>query len=186
MSMPEREWELYAAAWRAETAPVDPAPLRRLVAAQRRRLVAVVAGEAAVLAGCAALSWWVAADGVETWELVWLATLWGFAAIASAFAFWNRRGTWKSLGESVEDHVRLARLRATRAAQAFLFGCGLIVAETVAVLAQLAWWGRLTVAALLCLAAVGAGIAGVGWLAYRRYRRDAQVLAAYTSAAGSG
>jgi hypothetical protein len=179
MSTPERDWELWEAAWRTAGERVDPAPLRRLLAVQRRRLVAVAAGEALVVAGCVVLTWWIASDGLEAWEAVWLLTLWGFAAVATGFAVWNRRGTWRSLGEAVQDHVRLARQRAARNARASAFACGLLVAETVAVLAQLAWFGRLTPAAVACLAATGAGIGALGFIAYRRSRREEELLASY-------
>lgn len=186
MTMPDREWELYEAAWRTASERVDPAPLRRLVAAQRRRLVAVTLGEAAIVAGCGLLSWWVASDGIEAWELIWLLTLWGFAVVASAFALWNRRGTWRNLGESVEDHVRLARLRAARKGRAAVFACGLFVAEAVAVVLQLAWLGRLTAAALGLLLVTAAGFAAGGWLAYRRSRREKELLASYMPSSEPG
>ena len=132
MSTPLTEWEDLEGVWRQEEQPVDLAPLRRLLAAQRRRLVAVVTVEAVLVLAFGWLSWLVARDGVEAWEAVWLLTLWGFTVAAVAFAWWNRRGTWRSLGESVEEYLRLARLRARRARRSLAFACGLLVAEVVA------------------------------------------------------
>ncbi len=181
MSTPLAEWEDLAAAWqKADEAPVDLAPLRRLLAAQRRRLVAVVLGEAALVLAFAWLSWLVVRDGVQAWETVWLLTLWGFTFVAVAFALWNRRGTWRSLGESVEEYVRLARLRARRARRSLVFAAGLLVAEVVAVVAQLAWFGRASggtgvLVAGLLVGAVAMAAAGC-WLAARRIRRDLALL----------
>jgi len=170
------EWDDLGAAWRAADEPVDLGPLRRLVATQRRRLVAVVAGEAALVLAFAALSWLVARDGVATWEAVWLATLWSFTAVAVAFAAWNRRGTWAGLGESVEDHLRVARLRARRALAAVSFAIGLLVAEVVAVAVELAWYDRFGATEIALLAAVaGAVAAWCGWTR-RRVRRELALL----------
>ena len=184
MSTPVAEWEDLAAAWQSVDGtidePIDLAPLRRLLAAQRRRLVAVVLGEAALVLAFGWLTWLVARDGVEAWEAVWLVTLWGFTVVAVAFALWNRRGTWRSLGESVEEYVRLARLRARRARRSLGFAGALLVAEVVAVVAQVVWFGRasgstgLLVAGLL-VAAVAVAAAGC-WLAARRIRRELALL----------
>jgi len=181
MSTPLAEWEDLAADWQtADEGPVDVAPLRRLLAAQRRRLVAVVLGEAALVLAFGWLSWLVVRDGVEAWEVVWLLTLWGFTVVAVGFALWNRRGTWRSLGESVEEYVRLARLRAQRARASLVFSCGLLAAEVLAVVAQLIWFGRangplgLVVGSLL-VAAISV-VAGGCWLAARRIRRELALL----------
>jgi len=180
MSTPAPEWEEVAAAWRTVEEPVDLAPLRRLLAAQRRRLGAVVMIESALVLALAWLSWLVAHDGVEAWEATWLVTLWGFTIVTIAFAWWNRRGTWRSFGASVEDYVRLARLRARRARRALAFACGLLVAEVVAVVAQLVWFGHTSgsrglVIGSLLVAAI-AVVAGWCWLAASRIRAELELL----------
>jgi hypothetical protein len=170
------EWDDLGAAWRAVDEPVDLGPLRRLLATQRRRLVAMVAGEAALVLAFGCLSWLVARDGVAPWEAVWLITLWGFTAVAVAFAVWNRRGTWVGLGESVEGHLRLAQLRARRALAAVSFAIGLLLAELVAVTAELVWYDRFGPVEVALLAVVATAAAWwCGWTRWR-VRRELALL----------
>ena len=180
MSMPDTDWEALASSWRtASDPPLDATPLRQLLRSQRRRLVVVALGEAALVAGFAVLSWLVARDGVAAWEAVWLVTLWAFTLLALAFAWWNRRGTWRSLGASVEEHVRLVRRRVERNQRAVAFAGALFVVETVAIVMQLAWFDRLTPLAVALLATAGIGV-GVGCaVARRRSRRELERLADY-------
>jgi hypothetical protein len=176
----DREWEACANSWLAASGPpVDGEPLRRLLQTQRRRLLAVAIGEAVLVLAFAALSWLVARDGVVAWEAVWLLTLWAFTLVALAFVWWNRRGTWRSLGRSVEEHLRLARRRAERQRRAGAFAGALFVVETVAIVMQLAWFDRLTPLALVVLAAVGAGVAVGCAVARRRSGRELERLADY-------
>ncbi len=179
MSLPEGEWESLALDWRAASGPVDAAPLRRKVAAHRRRLIAATVGEILLVASFAWLSWLVAGDGVEPWEVVFLTTLWGFTLLAGAFAWWNRRGTWRALGESVEEFVRLTRLRAERQTRSIDFSLGLFAAEAVIIVAQLAWFGRLTAIAGLLLAVAGAVVGAWCWAMKRRVASDLAGLREY-------
>ncbi len=126
------------------------------------------------------LSWLVARDGVAAWEAVWLLTLWAFTLLALAFAWWNRRGIWRSLGASVEEHLRLARRRVERNQRAVAFAGALFVVETVAIVIQLAWFDRLT------LLMVGAARRPSAWgsaigcaIARRLGRRELERLADY-------
>lgn len=185
MNVHESEWDAWGEAWRAAEAPVDIAPLRRKIAAHRRLLIAATLGETLLVAAFLWLSARVARDGVEPWEAVWLATLWGFALLAVAFAWWNRRGTWSALGESVEECVRLTRLRAQRQRRSALFAAGLYAAEAVIVGAQLAWFDRLTLAAGLLLAALGALVAAWCWAMQRKAARDLAAVAEYERGAAA-
>ncbi len=159
----ERDWESLSDVWRSSRAGVDRAPLRKLVASQRRRLAAVVAGEVMAVAGFAWLSWLIVRDGVAVWESVWLTTLWSLTAIASAFAWWNRRGAWNAMTESVAEYQRQCAARRLRSLR---FGYALFIAEVIVVVAQLAWFGRFTVAVALFLGAFGALFAV--WAAWMR------------------
>lgn len=179
MNVHESEWDAWGQVWRTADAPVDVAPLRRKIAAHRRLLIAAALGEALLVAGFLWLSARVARGGVEPWEAVWLATLWGFTLLALAFAWWNRRGTWRALGESVEEFVRLTRLRAERQRRSALFSAGLSAAEAVIVGAQLAWFGRLTLAAGLLLAALGVLAAAGCWAMQRKAARDLAAVEEY-------
>ena len=147
MSANEREWELLSELWTSDQGVGAPVP--ELVASYRRRLAAVVAGEILTVATFAWLSWLFLRDGAEVWEAVWLTTLWSFTAVAVPFAWWNRRGTWNAMGETVAE---FQRRRAARRLRSLQFACGLFVAEVVVVGVELAWFDRFTATAALSLA----------------------------------
>ena len=149
MSANEREWELLSDLWRTSAPQLDSAAVQKLVAGYRRRLAAVVCGEILTVAGFAWLSWLFLRDGAELWETVWITTLWSFTAVAVPFAWWNRRGTWSAMGETVAE---FQRQRAVRRMRSLKFACWLFLAEVVAVGAELAWFDRFTVASAVFLA----------------------------------
>lgn len=154
MTTNERDWESLVNEWRAQREDVPTAILHRLIAAERRRTLAVIAGECAVIAGFAWFSWLAMRDGLVLWETVWLTTLWMFTAVAVPFAWWSRRGTWSAL---VENMAEFERRRDQRRRRTLGIACGLFVAEAIVVIAELAWFDRLTARPfllLLCLAVV--------------------------------
>ena len=176
------DWELLSEAWQATPAPAHAASLRDIVRSHRRRLLFVAAVEIMIVLAFAALSVFVVSDGVAPWEAVWLITLWGFTIIAVTFAIWNRRGTWTALGESVEEYVRITRLRAERRMRSVYFACGLFVAEGVAIVVQLAWFDRFTMLAAVLLAASGAAIGAWCWGTKRRVAREIETIDNYEAA----
>jgi hypothetical protein len=90
------------------------------------------------------------------WETVWLTTLWHFTAVAAPFAWWNRRGTWRSLVESVSE---FERRRTARRRRTLRFGCALFVAEVLVVSIELVWLDRVSVPAVLLLGAMTVAVA---------------------------
>jgi hypothetical protein len=173
MNANERDWEALTALWRASAADVGRAPLRRLIAAERRRLAAVVAGEIATLAAFSALTWLLLRDGVVAWEAVWLSTLWIFTAVAVPFAWRNRRGAWRSLADTVAE---FRRQRTARRVRTLRFACGLFVAEMIVVAVQLAWFDRFTRPAVAVL--VGLTAVFAGWVIWMRRRVAAETALA--------
>jgi hypothetical protein len=173
------EWTELSALWQSSAEPIDLTPLRKIAVSYRRRLVALLVGEIVVALGVAWLSVLVTRDGVEPWELVWVITLWGFTAIAVVFAWWNRRGTWSSLGESVDAYVHITRLRAQRQMQSAYFAAVFFAAEVVVIVAQLFWFGRLTSLAFLVIAAMGIVIAAWCWSIRARVVRELAAVDEY-------
>ena len=171
MNANDHDWDSLSDLWRASRDGIDRPPLQRMLASHRRRLVAVVAGEILTLAIFGWLSWLVARDGLAAWEVVWLSTLWVFAAAAAAFAWWNRRGAWSAIGLSVAEYRRKRALRHTRSLR---FGCVLFVAEVAVVVAQLAWFERFTTPVALVVVAF-AVVLGV-WCVWMQ-RRIAEEMA---------
>jgi hypothetical protein len=151
MTTNEEEWKSISALWQTSHREVSEAALRRLIAAERRGLVGATLAEIVVLGVFLYVSLVVARDGLALWEAVWLVTLWTFAAVAAAFAWWNRRRTWNGIGRSVAEY---RRLRATKHLRSIRFAWALFVAEIVVVAAELAWFDRFTVLAAVILAAL--------------------------------
>ena len=186
MSEPETtgngEWSAWREAWVSER-PADPAhrgaaepgglaALRRRLDRQRDRQIAVAAVEWLGALALVAVTVAVLRGGAAAWQIVWLATLWAFSAVAGGFAWWNRRATWHAAGATIEDAVRLARLRAERQLHTVRFVLLLFAAEVVAVLAQLAWFDRLVPLAFWALAAAGLAIGLWCAVTRRRLRRE--------------
>ena len=165
MTTHENDWESLASDWHARSEDVPAATVRRLIAAERRRTLAVIAGETAIVAGFAWLSWLAIRDGLAPWETVWLSTLWMFTAGAVPFAWWNRRGTWRAFVESVAE---FERRRDQQRRRTLRFACALFSAEAIVVMAELAWFDRLTARALLIL--LGSAVAFTGWAFWMRRR----------------
>ena len=172
MTTNEEEWESISALWQTSHRDVAETSLRRLIAARRRGVVAATVGEIALLGAFLYWSLMVARDGVAVWEGVWLVTLWTFAAVATAFAWWNRRGTWSAMGRSVAEYRRVS---ATKRLRSVRFGWVLFVAEIVVVTAELAWFDRFTVSAAMILAALALPLAVWSVWAKRRAARDIEL-----------
>lgn len=175
------EWSGWRDAWVAEPSraaarpaadPAGVADLLRHLHRQRLRMLVAAAGEVLLMLLLVAASVAILHGGAVAWKVTWLITIWVFACVAIAFAWWNRRATWRAAGTAVEDAVRLARLRGERQVRTVDFVLLLYAAETAAVLAQLAWFGRLTPTTLWALAA-GGGVVAVWYVVTRhRLRRE--------------
>lgn len=173
MNANEREWESLSTIWRAPEPEIERAPLRRLVASHRRRLAAVAACEVLMVAAFLWLSWLLVRDGLVLLEAVWLSTLWIFTAIAAPIAWWNRRGSWDSLAETVAE---FRRQRAERWRRTLYIACGLFVAEVIVVIAELVWFDRFTTLAAGFL--VVFSLAFGAWVFWMRRRVAADLAAA--------
>ena len=176
--MNELEWQDLTNVWQS-AAQDEPIALKKIVDANRRRLLLAAAGEIALVVVFALMSMLVSADGVALWELVWMATLWGFVLIAGGFAWWNRRGTWNPLGDSVAEYVRVSRLRCERQRRSIVFVIVLFLAEAIVVVAQLAWFARLTPLAAAILGASAIPVAAWCIVTKRRIERELRAIAAF-------
>ncbi|HEX7707584.1 MAG TPA: hypothetical protein VF701_14100 [Thermoanaerobaculia bacterium] len=108
-----------------------------------------------------------------------MVTVWTFVAIAVAFVVWNRRGTWRNIGESTADYARLTTLRARRQRQSLRFGLALFVVEVIAIVGQLAWFDRLTLRSVLLLGASAIVVGGWFWIVRRRIASELAMVAEY-------
>jgi hypothetical protein len=142
------DWQSLTRVWQSAGEEPAPATLSRLIAAERRRLAGTVIGELVIVAAFVWTSWLAWRDGFAAWEIVWLTTLWLFTAVAAPFAWWNRRGAWTSMVESVAE---FERRRTARRQRTLRFAVVLFLAEVVVVSIELAWFGRFNQVSALCL-----------------------------------
>lgn len=151
MTINERDWDSLTRVWQSSRHEVSAARLSQLVAAERRRLAATVLGEILMIGAFIALSAFAIRDGLAAWETVWLTTLWLFTALAVPFAWWNRRGAWSAMVESVAE---FERRRTARRSRTLRFAAVLFVTEVVVVSIELTWFDRFTTLAVALLVAM--------------------------------
>jgi hypothetical protein len=166
MTSNDHEWNSLPQVWQSAVG-AQPAPttLSRLIASERRRLAIAVVGEVLVVAAFVAMSWLALRDGLVAWEKVWLTTLWLFTAVAAPFAWWNRRGAWTSMVESVAE---FERRRTARRRRTLRFGVALFVTEILVVWIELAWFDRFGQFAVLTLGAMT--VVFVLWVVWMKRR----------------
>lgn len=176
----ESQWQAWAQDWAAASSAADlAAQLRRQAARQRSRLVATALVEGVLILALVVLTGAVLARGASTWQVVWLATLWGFGLLTLGFAYWNRRATWRAAGETVGDYLCLSRLRCERQRRTIRFALVLFAAQAIAIVAQLEWFGRLVAEALVLLAVFGMAVGIWSLVAHRRLARELERLDAF-------
>ena len=165
MTTNERDWDALTRTWQSSRDAVEARTVSRLVAAERRRLAATVLGELAIIGAFVTLSWLAIRGGLAAWETVWLTTLWLFTAVAAPFAWWNRRGAWSAMVESV---MEFERRRTARRRRTLRFASVLFVTEVLAVSIELAWFDRFTGQAIVLLVAMT--VAFAAWMLWMKRR----------------
>jgi hypothetical protein len=112
------EWEALSAEWRAASprpesregagAAVDA--LRRRVRSHGRRQALLLLSEVVMtVASLVAARWYWNQPGGR--GVVTALAILGMLALVWSFVIWNRRGSWRPLGESTREYVRLSRVR---------------------------------------------------------------------------
>lgn len=127
-----------SALWTAEHSPrqIGLEILRREALRRRRKMLLVTASEAVltiVLIGLT-LAYLLGEIPLTRDTISWLALLWISWAVATGFAFWNRRGVWATKNQSMLGHLALIEKRALRRRRAGRFVVGLTLVLTVACL----------------------------------------------------
>lgn len=172
------EWQWLSELWASESDD-DAARLRKMVKRSRLRLGMGQTGEALVLAGFGILTFVLVRRGLAPSDKLWLATVWSFAIIASALSLWNQRGMWEPLGSGTAEYLRAFREHCSRQRRNVRLAVGLYVGEVVVIVAELALLHRLTVAAVLILAALGALLGTWAVMTERRVRRESERAAVF-------
>lgn len=130
MSMATPDWALYVEAWHDDTpGHTDIERLARALRVRRLVTVLVVSGEAALTIGLAVFTWaWARNPEVLTgaWALVGIWAVW---LVATAFAWWNRRGQWVVDVANLEEFAELSLERAVRKIRVVWFSLALTVVQ---------------------------------------------------------
>jgi hypothetical protein len=114
MSTQLDEWEALGAEWRSAAPRLESGAaveaLGRRVRAHGRRQLLLLASEIVMSIGAlAAVRWyWNQSDGRGVVTAISIVVM---LAVVWSFAIWNRRGSWRPLGESTSEYVRLSRVR---------------------------------------------------------------------------
>jgi hypothetical protein len=174
----DREWLAWSEDFRELAEPPGATALRRRVERHGRGLRWLFAGELALAAAfCVVPLVWIAVAPAP-WKWAWAATLWSFAAVALAFATWNRRGTWEPAGESLASQLELDELRCRRGRRTLLFVPLLLLAEAAAIVALFdVHFPERLATAWRVLAGCAVGVAGWAALFELQIRRRLERLA---------
>lgn len=140
----ERSWLELQGLWQQDSAHRPDDELRRLARRVRRRSRALrwlAAAEivAAVAFTLLAVSLLRTHGGIFGW--VTFGAVLGFVLAATAFSWWNRRGTWSAAGEHPADYLVLERRQLDARLRALGFAWGLLVSEVVFFLFWIPWSG---------------------------------------------
>jgi hypothetical protein len=172
------EWQWLSDLWTSGSDD-DANRLRKMVRRSRFRLGVGQTVEALVLAGLGILTFVLVRRGLTPAAKLWLATAWSFAVIAAALSLWNQRGMWAPLGAGTADYLRAFREHCTRQRRNVRLAVGLYIGEVIVIVAELALLHRLTAAALLTLAALGALLGAWAVVTDRRVRRESERAAEF-------
>ena len=144
MSMPtDREWLDLAREWQSEDestrAPDIPATIRRRVQRFTWGLYAWTVLEvlslSVILAFCTSLAW----KRPQPLEVTTAVTVWLLAGVATGFALWNRRGTWRPAAATTRAFVELAHERCLRQLRGIRFGWRLLAVEAALFVPWIRW-----------------------------------------------
>ena len=158
-------------AWDVGALPGGLDGLAMVLAARRRGMLRVVAVEGVLTLGLLAYTVWLLTVGEGGSVGIVLGALWASWAIASGFAWWNRRGQWQRTAASTEEFLRLSMTWARRKQRVAVFTVVFLMGQ---VLAAWALFGAEALAGTWTLYAIVLfGLYG-GWALwyYRRATRD--------------
>ena len=174
------EWTELVEQWNAvDESAIHFDTLRARIDAERRRMILGVLMDVAVSVLFAGVAGYALVRFPSAWTRLFAVDVAVMLVATWAFAVWNRRGTWRPLGETTESFLRLARLRCRRKIQAVRFGVEVMIAQLVAVTAWRVWGPQqapFVPTETLAILPVVVVVAITGWLALSR-RRAARELA---------
>ena len=108
MSDKDLGWDELTDAWREpEPLPFDPTGFRSVLRRRTTVTALVALSELGITVGLVWLTIRASASPAIGEDLILLAGLWLFWAVAMTFAWWNRRGQWQRSVASSEEFVRL-------------------------------------------------------------------------------
>ena len=134
------EWTELVEQWNAvDESTIHFDALRARIDAEHRRMIRGVAVDTVVSVLFVAVAGYAVLRFPSAWTRLFAIDVAGMLVAVWTFSVWNRRGTWRPLGETTESFLRLARLRCRRKIQAIRFGAEVTIAQLVAVTAWSIW-----------------------------------------------
>ena len=174
------EWTELVEQWSAvDESTIHFDALRARIEAERRRMLRDVAVDTVVSVVFAAVAGYALIRFPSAWTRLFAIDVAAILMSVWAFSVWNRRGTWRPLGETTESFLRLARLRCRRKIQAVRFGAEVTIAQLVAVTAWSIWGPQnapFAPSEILAILPAVVVVIFTAWLALSR-RRAVQELA---------
>jgi hypothetical protein len=174
------EWTELVEQWNAvDESAIHFDTLRARIDAERRRMIRGVLTDVVVSVLFVGVAGYALVRFPSAWTRLFAVDVAAMLVATWVFAVWNRRGTWRPLGETTESFLRLARLRCRRKIQAVRFGVEVMIAQLVAVTAWRVWGPQqapFVPTETLAILPVVVVVAITGWLALSR-RRAARELA---------
>ncbi len=176
-------WDALSANWQGNEDTGPTGDVARVVESRQRRgtlrLWLVAALEVLIVGAVVVLTATTLRRGPNTIEIVHLIAVWVVLVVALRFAIKNRRGLWRPNGESTIDYLSLCEERARRKLRTARFVLQLVLAQTVMVLALLAWKAGRTggLSSLFSDTALAAVVlAGyIGWAVWFRSRAQGEL-----------
>lgn len=146
MSESEGYWEEMSERWRSESVAGSPgteaendAPFLRTLRRRRFVTTSVVMGEVVVTATLVYLTALILSRPPTGVDRMFLVGLWILWAVATFFAWWNRRGTWSRSASDSRTFLSLSVEHARSKVRVAWFSAVLLVAQLALAVSSWAW-----------------------------------------------
>ncbi len=125
-------WDALAESWQGEEPnPLGEQSFRARLEGRRRTMLLVVLGELALTIGLIWLTISLSGPASVGADAVLLTVLWVSWAVATGFAWWNRRGQWRVSVASSQEFLQLSLDRATKKIRVARFSAGLLILQAL-------------------------------------------------------
>jgi hypothetical protein len=126
------QWEALQNAWHEPgEAPISMDAIRATLRQRRGIRALVVLGELGITAALIGHTAQSVGRGASLLNVVFVSGLWLVWVVATVFAWWNRRGQWRTDVQDARDFLRLSLEHGERKIRVAWFSLGLLLAQVV-------------------------------------------------------